>query len=272
MKATLKLATLAALLALGAATPVAAADLGYGIKFGVGPALTDPAEQQSRATLNLALTGDWKFAPGKELFAELNYRYFKADQRDVTPFTDSYQAYDYYGGGPYTVNYAAVNLPGVGAGYIFNADPNYSTRGSADIRRDNIEGLGLSIGYRHQLGQSAFHLQGGLMLTALKYEQEVVGELRVYTNLPQADGSIPANTLLYQEGLNYVPSETALKPGAFVGVQARLTPNFFLEANVTYMGYDKVIYMPFTYTGQAATTKTESDSKVVLDFNIGFRF
>lgn len=269
MKATLKLATLATLLVLGAAAPASAMDLGYGIKFGVGPTLSDPKEQGSRASLNLAITGDLKLTEKSELFAELNYRYFKADQRDVTPFTHSAEVFDRYGDGPYTLRYAQVNLPGIGAGYIFNVDPNAAGRGSADIRKDDIEGLGLSVGYRHQLWDSAFHVHGGITVNALKYKQQVMGELQVYGNLaPLTSGA----SLLYQEGLSFTPSKSSIRPGAFVGVQARFTKDFYVEANATYLSYKKVNYVPFVYSGVDATTVSDNGSKITLDFNIGFRF
>ncbi len=267
MKATLKLATLATLLALGAAAPVAAADLGYGIKFGVGPTLNDPKEQVSRATLNLAFTGDWQITEKGALFAELNYRYFKADPRDVTPFTDAVDVV--YNGRTYNIQYAQVVLPGIGTGYIYNADPRSAARGSADIRRDNIEGLGLSLGYRHQLGDSPVYVHGGVMLNALKYKQEVVGELRVYGEVPLNVGS---TTLLYQEGLNYTPAKSNLRPGAFVGFQTRITKDFYVETNATWLSYKKLTYVPFVYSGQAPTTVSEAANKVTLDVNIGLRF
>lgn len=235
MKATLKLATLATLLALGAAAPVAAADLGYGIKFGVGPTLNDPKEQAARPTLNLAITGDMKLSETSELFAELNYRYFKADPRNATLYGTGFRP-DGVNGGVFTISPAT----------------------SIDLRRDNIEGLGLSAGYRLQLWDSAFHVQGGVSVTALKYRQEVSGSFNYTSSL--------------YEGMNFTFANTAVKPGAFVGVQARVTSNFFVEANATWISYEKINYVPYTYSGQAPTTVTENGSKVALDLNIGFRF
>ncbi len=269
MKATRKLATLAILLALGSAAPLMAGDLSYGIKFGVGPTLSNPEEQVSRATLNLAFTGDWQFSEKGALFAELNYRYFKADPRDVTPFTD--QMTVIYNSKPYVIRYAPVTLPGIGAGYIYNAHHRYATEGSADIRKDNLEGLGLSVGYRHQIGDSAFYLHGGLTLNALKYKQEVIGELRVYSALPApTDSSAPVP--IYQEGLNYTPAKTNLRPGAFAGLQMRLSKDFYVETNVNWISYKTLTYVPFVYSGQAPTTVSETANKVTLDVNIGFRF
>ena len=57
-----------------------------------------------------------------------------------------------------------------------------------------------------------------------------------------------------------------------MGVQARFTKDFYVEANATYLSYKKVNYVPFVYSGVDATTVSDNGSKITLDFNIGFRF
>ncbi len=235
MKSTFKLVPLAALIALGSASPVAAQGLVAGIKFGAGPVLGSIGTQGSRANINLALTCEYGLGAKQEVFAELGYRAFRAE------------------------DYEATRL---GTGYI---DPvttgTIVPTNSVDMRKDQLEGFTLGLGFRRQIGDTNFRWQGGLLVSALKSEQEVTGMI-----------TVTVGSTAYREGLSFTPRKTAVKPGAFVGIQYRITDAFFVESNVGVMGYKQVNYVPLSYTGQAAHSVSTDKSKVVFDLNCGFRF
>ena len=235
MKSTLKLVPLAALIALGAALPVAAQGLVAGIKFGAGPALGSIGTQGSRANINLALTCEYGLGAKQEVFAELGYRAFRAEDYEATR---------------------------IGTGYLSNGTTGpIVPQTSVDMRKDQLEGFTLGLGFRRQIGDTNFRWQGGLLVSALKSQQEVTGMITVTNG---------ANT--YREGLSCTPRKTAIKPGAFAGIQYRFTDSFFVESNVGVMDYKQVNYVPFAYTGQAAHSVSTDKSKVVFDLNCGFRF
>ncbi|MCL1892953.1 MAG: hypothetical protein FWG02_01785 [Holophagaceae bacterium] len=262
---------LVALVLLGTSHQANAQEISYGIKFGGGMALTGGIEaQNSRGALNFAVTGDYKLSligPKDELFAELGYKYWKADWKDRTRLTNKpagYGDFNFWTGVGYTPT---------GTGHIFNQDPASATRGSVDMRHDVLEGWGLTLGYRYNFPDTNFYAHAGLTVFSMIYQQEVLGELRVYDRIP----TVPAATagtpvLVHREGLNHTPAANSVSPGFFVGAQWRLDKHFFTEVNLGWMSYSTVEYQPFVYTGATAHTTTGSDSKVTLDFCIGLRF
>jgi len=269
------LAALAAVLAFGALTPSHAQGLTYGIKFGGGLALNDIEAQSSRAALGFALTGGWNFRDKDELFAEFGYRYFKADwtERTLLPNTPSgYGAHQFKSG----VGYALDADGNVIQGHIFNMDPNSggAARGAVDMRKDNVESWGFNFGYRYNFPNTNFYVHGALMLNFVVYQQEIIGDLRVYNKLPDTPGTSPivVPVQIGREGLNYTPGENSISPGFYVGGQWRMDKNFFAELNLGWMTYSTVNYDPFTYTGKTATTSTDKDSKITLEFSFGLRF
>ena len=128
---------------------------------------------------------------------------------------------------------------------------------SVDVRKDTLKGWSLNAGYRQQFGSSIYWWQGGIALAQMTSQQEVTGTINV-------SGDI--------EGLNYTPAKKSFRPGLFAGVQAKLSPNFFIEANVFAQSYEWANYVPRSYTGQTAHVDYYMDTKVSLDINVGFRF
>ncbi|MCL1907895.1 MAG: hypothetical protein FWG12_00830 [Holophagaceae bacterium] len=262
---------LAALVVLGASPQADAQELSYGIKFGGGMALAGGIDaQNSRGALAFAVTGDIKLpwlGPKAELFAELGYRYWKADWIDRTRLPNKPAGYgdlNFWTGTGYTPN---------GTGHIFNVDPASVTRGSVDMRHDVLEGWGISAGYRYNFPDTNFYVHGAVTLAHMIYQQEILGDLRVYDRIPTvpaADAGTPV--LLHREGLNHTPAANSLSPGAFVGAQWRMDKHFFTEVNLGWVTYSTVEYQPFVYTGQTPHTTKGTDSKVTLDFSIGLRF
>ncbi len=139
--------------------------------------------------------------------------------------------------------------PSGGTGTIVNSS-------SVDDRNDTLQGYVLNAGYRRQI-VGMWHWHAGLILSSLTSTQEVTGQIQVGTS---------------REGLNYTPSKTAFGLGAFAGIQAQTSKSFFLELNLSSLGYSQVNYIPLSYTGQPATTETKTKNKLVVDANLGFRF
>ena len=232
--------SLVALLAMGAALPAGAQDIQYGVKFGGGAVVGAIGPQASRATMNAAFFAERPLGKTSEVFAEFNYRVYRSVDHEVTQFITGY------------------NINGT-TGAIIPAT-------SVDIRKDNLDGYSLSVGYRQQISDSVFWWHGGLSLNNLTSQQEVTGQLA-----PGVATTAGVNNT-NREGLNFTPGKSALRPGLFLGAQAKLTPNFFTEVNLTGVGYQWVNYVPYAYTGQPAHVETTNKFKVSIDINLGFRF
>lgn len=243
MKVSLKHTALLALLAAGLPLGLHAQELHYGVKFGGGAVVGAIGPQASRATMNAAFIAEYPLGKDKEVFGEVNYRVFRSVDHDVTPVGQ--------------LGYTPTNTTGV----IYTAT-------SVDIRKDNLEGYSLSAGYRQQIAGSIFWWQAGLSLNNMNSQQEVTGQLA-----PGVTGQVP-NTVnsTNREGLNFTPGKTSLRPGLFIGTQAKISPNFFVETNLNGVGYQWVNYVPHTYTGQAPRVETTNKFKLSLDVNVGFRF
>jgi len=269
MKAKPILAALAAA-ATFCAIPARAQNLSYGIKFGGGLALTGNEAQASRAALGFAVTGGWNFAPNAELFAEVGYKYFKADWVDRTRLpnklggTTGYEAYPNFLTGE---GYGANGTKGV----LFNSNPwQAAAQGSVDMRKKDLDGWGASVGYRYNFPSTNFYVHGAVMLYVMDYFEEAIGDLRVYSALPTSSARTP--TMIHREGLSHTNGNHSITPGAFVGGQWRMDKNFFFELNLNWMSYSTIQYQPYVYTGQEAHTTTDKDAKVFVDFSFGFRF
>lgn len=241
MKVSFKKTALLALVAAGLPMGLQAQELHYGVKFGGGAVLGAIGPQASRATMNAAFIAEYALGKDKEVFGEVNYRVFRSVDRDVTPVGQ--------------LGYTPTDTTGL----------IYATT-SVDIRKDNLEGYSLSAGYRQQIADSIFWWQAGLSLNNMNSQQEVTGQL------------VPGVALLKDvtnanhEGLNYTPGKTSLRPGLFIGAQAKISPNFFVETNLNGVGYQWVNYVPHAYTGRASYVETTNKFKVSLDVNVGFRF
>ncbi|MDR0499143.1 MAG: hypothetical protein LBH03_05350 [Holophagales bacterium] len=259
------LVALAVAVAIGTSIPAVGQELSYGIKFGGGLALSGIEAQSSRATLGFALTGEWNFRQKDELFAEVGYKYFKADWVDRTRLPNKPAGYDGY-------NFlTGVGYTPSGQGHIFNSNPwQAAAQGSVDMRKEDIEGWGASFGYRYNLPNTNLYFHGALMLNVIDYFEETLGELRVYNALPIDSARVPA--LIHQEGLAYTNGKHSFSPGFYVGGQWRMDRNFFIELNLNWISYSTIQYQPLVYTGQAAHTTEDKDSKVFLDFSFGLRF
>ncbi len=244
MKTSLLSLVLPILLAVG--TPLSAQSLEYGMKFGAGATAGSIGSQARRGSLSTAIFADWKFGPSSSFFGEFTYQYFLAADHEVTQF---------------------------GSGYSVNGNlGTLSPATSVDVRQDRLEGYGVNLGYRQKLGSTAWSWHAGLSLNIFKSTQEVTGQLLAVNAIDDAAVGGSANRQRYTEGLNYRPSKTDLKPGAFVGIRTEITRNAFVEFNANFLGYSQINYLPKAYTGQAPATETSSKNKVVTGVSVGFKF
>ncbi|WLT31966.1 hypothetical protein [Geothrix sp. PMB-07] len=241
MNINLKHIALLASLSAGLPMGLHAQELHYGVKFGGGAVVGAIGPQASRATMNAAFIAEYPLGKDKEVFGEVNYRVFRSVDHEVTPIGQ--------------LAYTPTNTTGL----LYAAT-------SVDIRKDNLEGYSLSAGYRQQIAASAFWWQAGLSLNNMNSQQEVTGQLVAGVATP---GAV---TNANHEGLNFTPGKTSLRPGLFIGAQAKVSPSFFVEANLNGIGYQWVNYTPHAYTGQASHVETNNKFKLSLDINVGFRF
>jgi len=254
MKATLKLATLATVLVLGATAPIQAQGLTFGLKAGVGATVSDVGDQRARANVALAGILDYKLSENASVFAELRYRDHRAEYYEATRVGNGYSE-----DGVLLTN--GIQLLNTGSG----ATLRY---GSVDMRRDTVEAVSLAFGYRAPFFLDGLTWHAGISADWVKSLQEVTGQITV-----NPGSVVLAPTDRNVEGLAATPSEKGIKPGAFVGLQMPISSNFFVEVNAVYFSFKQINYRPWSYTGLGvATTETKNESKIVLEANIGFRF
>ncbi len=181
-----------ALAMLAFSTAATAGDYGLGIKFGAGGTLGN-INNQARTSIQMAVTGYKTMGEGRELFAELQYRDFRATQYEATKFVNG------------------VTLTN-----------------SVDSRRDALEGLAVAVGYRMPVLTEGLSVQGGLHLSALKSRQEVLGVLlRGVAGREENLALTPAKTQM-APGL-FVGAQYQLTKDFFV--EANLTHLRYQDAN-----------------------------------------
>lgn len=236
---------------IGGAASAQTSEWSMGTKFGGGMALAGKEPQGGALAIQGGLWVEKKLTERSAVFGELSYQYFRSNDHEVTRFGTGY--------------YPAQGNTPAGTGYI-------TVFRSADTRKDNLEGYGLQVGYRHFL-TADLSLHGGLSLTQWISQQEVQGQLAVQSvnGYQPLDGK-PANANLWLEGLSYTPAKRSLKPGAFVGAKLTLTDNAAVESNLRFVNYTLANYVPYAYTGQAPIVETTSKTKVVLEVNLSIRF
>jgi len=134
---------------------------------------------------------------------------------------------------------------------------------SVDMRRNRVESIGLALGYRAGITQDLFW-QAGASLDHSSAAQEVLGQI---TLLPAPGGTAKV------EGLNTTPGKTGVMPGAYAGLHFKANKSFFVESNVVYYAFKQAEYTPASYTADyKAKVDSKNVSKVILEFNAGFRF
>jgi hypothetical protein len=239
---------------LALAAPCAAQDLQLSFKLGAGPFLLDPGQGRSRTNIHLGAELAMPVAKG-QAFLGAEYRVFRNFSYDATQLGTG------YGTNGTTGQITAYVL---GTDGLPKADRAYD---SVDIRRDNLDGVTFSLGYRFPFWTQGLSARGGINLSFLRSQQDVTGGINVVVNR-----NVTTPVVLGSEKFYTQFQKTSLAPGGFAGLRYDVTKVFFVETNLCFLGFKEINYLPFSYTGQPATTEMRKRFKSVLEFSVGINF
>lgn len=249
---------LAAVLALPLALPLAAQDLKLDFKLGGGPMTGSGGNQYFRSVYHLAMEAALPMGRG-EAIASAQFRLWRGKSYDATRF-----------GTGYALNSTGQVVTGQITAYALGTDGLPKPDGrydSVDIRRDNLEGLTLAFGYRTPLPVQGLSVHYGLNLSFLRAQQDVTGGIKVVV-----DRSVATPVVLGQENFYTQFQKSSMKPGAFVGLRQAVGMGFFVQGDLSLVGFREVNFLPFSYTGRAATTEFKDRTKAILELSLGMNF
>ncbi len=240
--------------ALGAADPKG---LDMSVLFRAGSSFGDLKSDTNRGPLmGVGLAIDWGLGDGGTIVGQISYTYFSSGEQDLMKSSGDI----YYAGST-----------------SFNGNPLWlSWNTSADSRRNKLEGFGARVGYSRKF-LNKWSWQAGLSLDRYQSRQEVSGSLRpVYGS---TTATINGRTYVvgtqansaYYEGLYQTPTANKINVGAFVGVRMKIDDNFFLESNLLSVGYTKVNWVPYTYSGQTAHSESTNRRGMAVEFGFGLK-
>jgi hypothetical protein len=250
-------AALAAMLTCAALSAADTKGLDMAMVFRAGSGFGDLKADTNRAPLmGVGLAIDWGLGDGGTIVGQIGYTYFASGDQDLMK-----RSGDVYYNGSNTLAGAPLWL---------------SPESSSDSRRNKLEGFGARIGYsRKFLGDWSW--QAGLSLNRYQSRQEASGTLRPVSGA--ATSTINGQTFTvgtlanatYYEGIYQTPTTNKVNLGAFVGARRSIGENFFFEANLLSVGYTKVNWVPYTYTGQAAHSETTNRRGMAVEFGFGLK-
>lgn len=250
---------LTALALLGAGLGLCAKGPSLDFKIGSGVFVGDPGSNRNMSLQHLALQVSLPAGKGS-VFAEIQTRLIRSDSYDNTQL-----------GKGYALNTSGQVVTGVITAYRINptsgrpeANGNFD---SVDLRRDNLDGYSINLGYRMPLGLEGLTVHGGLSLHALRAQQDVSGGLKVIV-----DRNVTTPVVLGQENFYTQHEKRSLMPGAFAGARYQVNGNLFVEGNVSLLAWKDVKWMPFSYTGQAPATELLARRKGSVEFSMGMTF
>jgi hypothetical protein len=215
---------------------------------------------RSQAMMGVALGTSVPLISGRVLL-DLGFEYFPGKDFDNMPTSGTF----YYNPASPSSTYGTPAQPV----YLAISSGSY---GSADMRKNRFQGFNLRVGYGNQLAGS-WDWQAGLALENYTAREEVSGTLYPITAATATTGIPNTNAAgkPYYESLAYVNQKTKMGLGAFAGVSTRLNDEIRLEFNLRSVGYTQLKYMPFTYTGQAATTLETTRRGFALEVSLGMK-
>ncbi|HJW71208.1 MAG TPA: hypothetical protein VJ486_00010 [Geothrix sp.] len=221
-------------------------DLGFTLKLHGGATAGNLKDDlHSESMLGLGFEGSWALSSTGAIIGELTFSSFGGGEGyDNTRFS-----------GPIYIAGPVDNVGGVPI--------TLQTGTSVDYRKNTLQGFSLRAGYRGTFA-GTWSWQAGLSLDSLKYRQEASGQLQ-----PKV-GTTATNAGPY-EGFALTPTKTKFGVGAFAGVKFQFSDNFSLETNLISVGYGTQNYQPFTYTGQAPTTSSETRHGILLEVAFGMK-
>lgn len=247
-----------ACLLLPAGMPVLGQDAELSFKVGAGPMLGDVDSGRYRSGVHLGFELGYG-AMGGQLFGGVQYRLYRARTYEATRFGVGY-ARDAAG----NVVTGQITRNIVGPDGLPKADGRYD---SVDMRRDNLDGTSLNLGYRRAWGPEGLQLQGGLCIHFLRSQQDVTTNINVVQ-----DRAAATVVVLGKEALYTQYQKASAVPGLFGGARFDATENIFFEGNLTLLGYQQMNRELFSYTGRDATTVMTRKLKPVLEFSVGLKF
>ncbi len=260
----------AALAATFACAALAAADpkgLDFAVKFKAGTTAGNLKDDtHDNKLLGLSFAGSWSLGDGASFIGELGYSYFgggefDAMQRSGTFYYNPASPSSTYNGNPVTL-------------IIVSPSGAANAQGSADARRNKLEGFSARFGYARKFF-GTWSWQAGLTLDKLKSRQEVAGTLRPVYLAGTTPTPIPVpgqpTGVYYYEALSATPESSKVNVGAFAGVKTAIGENFSFEINLLSVGYSQVNYVPFTYSGVAAQSTTSTRRGLGLEFAFGLK-
>ncbi|MDR2697389.1 MAG: hypothetical protein LBB40_02815 [Holophagales bacterium] len=247
MKLTPALFLLCALAGTGVLAQTPEWSMGGRVAFGATLAGKEP--QNTSGTIGGGLWVEKTMSEASAVFCEFNYQYFQSVQREATKF----------GLGYYPVAVDSTHPTGTAYGFITNFF-------SADMRKDQLDGYGIMLGYRKYFDDT-LSAHFGFGYTMWISFQEALGEVNV-----QNAYSTTASTIVYREGLNHVVSVRGFQPVIYSGVRYNFTPNAAVEGNARFITWKQANYVPFAYTGFDAHTESKTRTKVTFDISLSIRF
>ena len=159
---------------------------------------------------------------------------------------------------------------------------------SVHMAKYDIEGGTSKIAYRQFfrvpfIGQLGVH--GGLtinFLTGAEYTTGAIHVLNYRRNWEQNylfnqsitgdDKRLDTYGRLGNEFFYVDTRELKVLPGFFVGARAFVNDNFFFETNISMLSHTQPEYVPSSYTGKDPYVEYSTQTKMVWEFNAGFRF
>lgn len=201
----------------------------------------------NKRVLGLGLGGYLPFRGGF-LTADVGYDLFQGSRHDETrlngPIFDAKGNTGNAGGVPYVL----------------------SNRSSLDLRKQLFRGFSVRAGYLAPIAGSVAW-QAGITLDRYQTYYEVAQTLIPVSGIDElgSDGQKYPN-YRYYEGRASVSSYTKLTPGFYGGVVFQLADPWRLEVNARSVGFTKVGYTPFTYSGKAGEFSTSTKRGLALEF------
>lgn len=242
-------------------------DLSYHLKVrtgSTGGSLATANDNKRQFGFSLAGAMPWR---NGRLTAELTYDFYAGRNADHTKASGPI----YFDPSGKMDGSQAVTSVGGQALYL---DP----RTSIDLRKHSVSGFGARAGYTARLPfawAEGWNWQGGLSLERLRTKYEIAQTLiPVYGPDQTPAGNLwgydPDNPDYY-EGLAAVKQSTKLAPGAYIGLATALTEDIHFEVNARTLGFSKVDYAPFTYTGKKSVVSESVKYGFAIEFALGLK-
>lgn len=262
MKLIHAISRIGAVLALGAAVSLSAADTGPAFEFKLRAGLTAGALRTAHGDNKAMAFGVGVRSPfrGGFLTAEVSFDLLPGQALDQTPLD-----------GPV---YAPAGTSLGTADPVTHKPYFLRVNESLDLRKESSQGFSLKGGYAAPTGWAeGLSWQAGISLDFAKVSSEFTGTLRPMvlsgTSPLQVKDAAGRN---YYEGFAIVQKEAALTPGFYLGLRQELSPDFAVEAHVRNLGARHFDYHPTTYTGATAVMESSTKRGFVFDVGLALTF